>query len=231
MKKVAVIGATSQIASWAVEALDKDDAIELTLFAKNLEKLPENLKTTQRFQGDAEDADDIRQAVKGQDIIYASLAGDVVRMAKTLTQVMAEEGVKRLIWTSSLGIHNEIPGEFGRWNQQVMRDYFARYADAADIVMKSDLDFTVVRPAWLTDLDEVEYETTDKDEPFKGTEVSRKSTAYYVLDLIEHPEKDSKKSIGVNKPATEADRPRPSVMAANSGYEPETREEIELRFP
>lgn len=231
MTKVAVIGATSRIANWLVEALDKDEAYELTLFARMLERLPEGLNTTQVIQGDAENADDIRQAVTGQDIIYASLAGNVIEMAKTLIQVMKEEGVNRLIWTSTLGIHNEIPGEFGRWNQQVMKDYFARYRDAADIIEGSGVDFTIVRPAWLTDLDEIDYETTGTDEPFKGTEVSRKSVANYVLDVIKHPEKDLKKSIGVNKPGTEADRPRPSVMKANSGYEPETYEEIELRFP
>ena len=134
---------------------------------------------------------------------------------------MDEASVKRLIWTSSLGIYNEIPGEFGCWNQQVMGDYYRR----------SDLDYTIIRPAWLTNLDEVDYETTLRDEPFKGTEVSRKSVASLAVSVIKDPAKFVRESVGVDKPGTAADRPRPAVMRANGGYEPATRKEIKLRFP
>ncbi|GIN90107.1 hypothetical protein J6TS1_02460 [Siminovitchia terrae] len=46
-----------------------------------------------------------------------------------------------------------------------------------DIIEASDLNYTVLRPAWLTDNDEIDYEITQKEVPFKGTEVSRKSVA------------------------------------------------------
>lgn len=151
--------------------------------------------------------------------------------ATTLVQAMDEASVKRLIWTSSLGIYNEIPGEFGRWNQQVMGDYYRRYRLAADVIEGRDLDYTIIRPAWLTNLDEVDYETTLRDEPFKGTEVSRKSVASLAVSVIKDPAKFVRESVGVDKPGTAADRPRPAVMSANGGYEPATREEIKLRFP
>lgn len=141
------------------------------------------------------------------------------------------ENVKRLIWTSSLGIYNEIPGEFGRWNQQVLGSYYHHYRQAADVVEQSDLDYTIIRPAWLTNLDEVDYETTTKNEPFKGTEVSRKSVAAFVVSLINDPQKDIRDSIGVDKPGTDGDRPRPKVMSANGGYEPSTKKDIQLRYP
>ena len=82
----------------------------------------------------------------------------------------------------------------------------------------------MTRPAWLTNLDEVDYETITRDEPFKGTEVSRRSVAAFVVSLIKDP-------IGVDKPGTDGDRPRPEVMSANGGYEPATKEDIKLRFP
>ncbi len=34
------------------------------------------------------------------------------------------------------------------------------------------LDYTITRPAWLTDRNEVGYELTGKGEAFKGTEAS-----------------------------------------------------------
>lgn len=89
----------------------------------------------------------------------------------------------------------------------------------------------MTRPAWLTNLDEVDYETTTRDEPFKGTEVSRRSVAAFVVSLIKDPTKAVRDSIGVDKPGTDGDRPRPEVMSANGGYEPATKEDIKLRFP
>lgn len=99
------------------------------------------------------------------------------------------------------------------------------------MVENSDLEYTIIRPAWLTDLDEVDYETTHRDDPFKGTEVSRKSVASLVVSLIDDPTKAIRDSLGVNKPGTDGDRPRKSVMAANGGYEPAHKENIKLRFP
>jgi hypothetical protein len=40
------------------------------------------------------------------------------------------------------------------------------------------------RPAWWTDEDGVDYETTSWDEPFKGREVSRKSAASLIVKII-----------------------------------------------
>ena len=63
-----------------------------------------------------------------------------------------------------------------------------------------------MRPAWLTDVDEVEYELTQKGEPFKGTEVSRKSIADLVVKLSLDPTRYVRGSVGVNKPGTEGDK-------------------------
>src|SRR5690242_2747364 len=66
---------------------------------------------------------------------------------------------------------------------------FRRAADAIEV---SDLDYTILRPAWLTDNDEIDYETTEKDEPFKGTEASRKSVVDLIMKIIESPTLHSK---------------------------------------
>lgn len=231
MKNVLVIGASSKIALWADRKLAEDDDVNLTLFLRHPEKLSADLQQEKIIVGDATKLEDVQKAVKGMDIVYASLAGEVKKAAETIVKAMDNEGVKRLIWTSSLGIYNEIPGEFGRWNQQVLGGYYHRYRLAADIIENSDLDYTIIRPAWLTDLDEVDYETTTRNEPFKGTEVSRKSVAAFVISLIKDPAKAVRDSIGVDKPGTDGDRPRPEVMKANGGYEPAVKEDIKVRFP
>ncbi|CDP53372.1 oxidoreductase (putative) [Devosia sp. DBB001] len=81
------------------------------------------------------------------------------------------------------------------------------YRRAADLIEGSGLDYTIVRPAWLTDADEVSYETTQKGEAFKGTEVSRRSVAAFVVSVLENPTLASRGSVGVDKPGTEGDKP------------------------
>lgn len=123
MTKVLVIGASSRIAQWADRILVKDDNVDLTLFLRHPEKLPTSLHNEKIVVGDATKLADVAAAVKGQDIVYASLAGEVKKAAQTIVQAMDQQGVKRLIWTSSLGIYNEIPGEFG----QVLGGYYHHY--------------------------------------------------------------------------------------------------------
>jgi uncharacterized protein YbjT (DUF2867 family) len=81
------------------------------------------------------------------------------------------------------------------------------YRTAADTIESSDLDYTILRPAWLTDADEIDSEVTRKGEPFKGTEVSRKRVAALAVDIVKDPDHWSRASLGVNKPGTDGGRP------------------------
>lgn len=47
----------------------------------------------------------------GQDVVYSNLAGNLEQMAKTIVDAMHATGLKRLIWISSMGIYDEVPGE------------------------------------------------------------------------------------------------------------------------
>jgi uncharacterized protein YbjT (DUF2867 family) len=171
MKNVLIIGANSRIAQWADKMLLKEPDINLTMFVRNKSKLAAELQDKNVIVGDATNSDDLEQALIGQDIVYASLAGDVVTAAQKLVAAMNKIGVKRLIWTSSLGIYNEVPGKFGELNTRALPGYLQTYRKAADIISDSDLDYTIIRPAWLTNDDEISFETTSRNEPFKGTEV------------------------------------------------------------
>ncbi|MEJ7453595.1 NAD(P)H-binding protein, partial [Staphylococcus xylosus] len=110
--------------------------------------------------------------------------------------------VKRLIFVTSIGIYNEVPGNFGLWVQDQISDYLVIYRKAADIIEQTDLDYTIFRPAWLTHTNEIDYEITKKDEPFKGTEVSRKSVAAIAVQIAKDPALYSRDNIGINKPNT-----------------------------
>ena len=100
---------------------------------------------------------------------------------------MKSEGVERLVFITTLGIYDEVPGEFGAWHRQDIGAYLPPIRKAADAIEISGLDYPILRPAWLSNDDEVDYETTERNEPFKGTEVSRKSVAALVVECIRKP--------------------------------------------
>lgn len=204
--KVLILGAGGAIAQHAIHALENNENIELTLFLRN-SKSVKNVKNAKIVEGDVANLELLNNAIKGQDIVYANLSGEVDNLAKLIVESMKTNGVHRLIFITSLGIYDEVPGEFGKWNKKTIGKELIPYRKAADIIEASSLDYTIVRPAWLTDHDEVDYESTQKDEPFKGTEVSRKSVGSFVADLILNPKKDVKASVGIDKPGTEGPKP------------------------
>ncbi len=209
MRHVLVLGANGQIARLAEKQMLADSDVHLTLFLRRSSRLkPEDLSREKVVDGDAADRNALTEAMNGTDIVYANLAGQNIEdQAKAVVASMKKAGVNRLIWISTLGIYDEVPGNFGKWNNQQLDGYLDRYGAAAKVVENAGLDETIIRPAWLTNKDEIDYETTQKNETFKGTEVSRKSVAAYVTSLVKDPAKDVHKSVGINKPNTDGDKP------------------------
>lgn len=210
MTKILVLGAHGKIARLATTMLEKDPANQLTLFLRNAQRLADQASDQVTVvEGDAGQLADLKQAMAGIDIVYANLAGSNIEdEARNVVAAMDATGVKRLIWISTLGIYDEVPGKYGEWNhQQLDGGYLETYAAAAKVIESSDVDYTVIRPAWLTNHDEIDYETTQKGEAFKGTEVSRKSIADLVTKLVADPTWSVHASLGVNKPNTDGDKP------------------------
>lgn len=212
MMKIAILGASGRIAKLAEEFLLKNKDNELVLFLRHPDKLDQDQIDQSREQlvvGDASHQDEVAAAIKGVDLVYANLAGSNIEdQAQAVVAAMDEAGVKRLIWISSLGVYDEVPGKFGEWNKKTLGSYLTTYRAAADVITGSDLDYTVIRPAWLTDQDEVDYEVTHgAHTAFKGTEVSRKSVASYINELVNDPSRDVKDNVGLDKPGTDGNKP------------------------
>jgi uncharacterized protein YbjT (DUF2867 family) len=206
MSNVLVLGASGQIASWAIGML-ADHGHTLTLFARDKDRIAAVPDGATVIEGDVDDRSALADAIRGQDVVYANLAGTLDAHAEAVVEVMEAEGVTRLIFVTALGIYDEVPGEFGRWNRATIgAATLDTYARASDVVEASSLDYTVLRPAWLSDADEISYEITGREEPFRGTTVSRKSVAALVADLVDHPGSHVRENLGVSKPGTDGDR-------------------------
>lgn len=208
MKKVLILGASGQIAKWVVSMLAGNTDIEQTLLLRDANKLDYELpNNAQLVVGDVLNKRGLAKVIKGHDIVYANLAGEVDLQAKNIVAAMNDAQISRLIFINSLGIYQEVPGKFGQWNENEIGKYLGPYRQAADLIEGSSLNYTILRAAWLTDHDEVDYEITQRDEPFKGTVVSRKSVAALVTQIIESPATYSHANVGVNKPNSEGDKP------------------------
>lgn len=209
MKRVLVLGANGQIARLArAELLEQE--VEQVLFLRKASRV--HVQNTDKeivFEGDASKVSDLEKAMDSVDIVYANLAGsNIVAQAKAVVTAMNNKGINRLIWISTLGIYDEVPGKYGQWNHQMLDGgYLETYSEAAKVIEQSNLAYTIIRPAWLSNKDEVDYELTKKGEDFKGTEVSRKSIGYLVATLVAKPDQYIRESLGVNKPNTDGDKP------------------------
>ena len=107
MKNVIILGASGNIAKHVIDILVKKDGINLTLFLRSKNRLRNNDVSKCRFiEGDVLNISQLKDAIKGQDIVYANLSGDLEAMSKNIVKAMNETGVKKLIFISSIGIYD-----------------------------------------------------------------------------------------------------------------------------
>lgn len=209
MKNVLILGASGQIAKWVIKSLADQPDVRQTLMLRDPRKLtgsePSN---AQVVIGSVLDRNLLQSAIRGQDIVYANLTGgDLDKQAEAVIAAMKTQAVRRLVFVLSLGIYGEVPGKFGEWNRATIGEELKPFRRAADAIEASGVDWTILRPAWLTDEDEVAYELTAKGEPFKGTVVSRRSVGDLIVRLLADPTLHVGESLGVNKPGTDGDKP------------------------
>jgi len=194
--KVLILGAHGQIARVATTLFLNQTDAQLTLYLRNANRLKAlaSMDRVHVVDGDVLDLKGLVAAMTGQDVVYANLDGDLAQQARCIVKAMKQTGLKRLIFISSMGIYDEIPGE----RHGAVLD---PYRQAAREIEASDLDFTILRPAWLNNRDEVAYGTTQKGEPFQNASavVSRKSVADLVVRLAMTPGLEVRRSLGVHK--------------------------------
>lgn len=187
-KKVLIIGASGSLATVVIEALKKQDNVELTLFARKKNRI-ENASNASIIEGDAMKYSDVKNAVSGKDIVYVNLAGDLDAMSKNIIKAMQETGVRRIIAISSIGIFNT-----------PMSSVLKPYRALSDNIENSGLDYTILRPDWFTHGTEVDYALTQKGQPETGSAISRKSIAAFVATLVQNPELHINENLGISKP-------------------------------
>jgi uncharacterized protein YbjT (DUF2867 family) len=208
MRRVLILGANGAVAKAAINSFLENTNYTLRLFLRDANRLPDYASDRIRVrEGDATNYEDVEKAMDDVDFVVASLSGELDKEATVIAKAMANKDVKRLVFVTALGIYDEVPGNFGEWVKDQVSDKLKVYREAANIIESSGLDYTILRPAWLSHKNEIDYETTTKNEPFKGTEVSRKSVAAVIVNIAKDPELYLNENIGINKPNSTGDKP------------------------
>ena len=191
-RNVLILGANGQLARNTTRVFLRNTDAKLTLYLRRASRLsnPDPERVT-ILEGDVLDLPALTAALKGQDAVYANLAGAMKEQADRIILAMHATGVKRLIFISSMGIYGEVPGES-------YASVLDPYRDSAAEIEASDLDYTILRPGWFTRDAAIDYRTTQKGEPFRGHDVSLNSVSDLIVKLAMNPTLEIRRSLGVS---------------------------------
>lgn len=212
MKNVLILAANGQIARIVEQRIlnePKFDQINLTLFLRDASRLAQytdNPRVT-LIEGDITDPQSISTAMENQDLVFVGVVDHDPqnRITNNVIQGMQAKHVQRVISTNVLGIYQEVGGEFGRWNAEMISHGMEPAVISDRLLEGSGLDYTTLRLPWLNDRNEINYQVTGKNEAYIGVSGSRQSVADVILQIIAEPTKYSRTSIGMADPSTEGE--------------------------
>lgn len=209
MKNVIIIGANGRTAREIIPRLKERDDVALTLFLRRPERITDlATEETTLIEGDAHDLEALHAALTGQDIVIVTLGGmDLDATTAAVVAAAEQTGARRIITINAGGIYDELPEPFNSWDRRMVGSTRPVNRRAADVVEQSSLDYTILRPVWLTDEDVTEVELTRKGETYKGTETSRASLGEFIAGIVAQPGTHVAENLGIGQPGTDGDRP------------------------
>lgn len=197
MKKVVIFGAAGHTGKYITKKMKSESGIDLSVFVRNPAKFDGmDISGVNVIQGDALNAEDVKAAMQGQDILLCSLEGDVLTMANNIVSALEETSVKRIIWITGMGIHHEIKGIRGK-----MLNMYAKkrpeYIKAADTIAASSAVTTLLRCPGIKDGDNKKYFLTKEGEQPAHKDIDRAGIAQCMADMIKDETLGVNESLGI----------------------------------
>lgn len=202
MKHILLLGATGTAGSAMTEKLLSDTDYHVTLFARHAgDKFSDSLRTTV-VNGDAENIEDLKMVMQGQDVVYCAISGEALpQIAENIVAAMGECDVKRLIFMGAVGIYNEIPDEMDGEDNLDNEPAQLPNRQAVDIVEASNLNYTVLRPGYLKEREENDFVLSVKGEPAKGYITTIPSLVKLAVQLISDENLYIRESVSITRDA------------------------------
>ncbi|MFX3617843.1 MAG: NAD(P)H-binding protein [Sporolactobacillus sp.] len=210
-----ILAANGQIARIVEKRILSEEQfanVNLTLGLRNAGRLSSLLDNPRVsvIEVDLNNAADVNKAMAGQNMVFTAVVDHDPenKMTKNVIAAAKTNGTKRIISASLLGLYDEVPGEFGRWNHEMVDSGLPASINADKLLDASGIDYTTLRLPWLNDRNEVKYVITKKGETYNGVSGSRQSMADVVLRIVADPSFAANDSIGIADPDTQGeDRP------------------------
>lgn len=192
--KLAVLGATGGTGKEIVRiALAQGD--EVRILARTPAKVETKNERLTVVQGDAFKEIDVQTVIRGCDVVLSALgSGSFLQQArkttfysetaKCLVKAMRKEGMKRLVAITSSGVE-ENPGASLPFKLFVRKLLMPTYLDMKkmeDIIeAENGLQYTFVRPSYLTSGKSKPYRVNDRTSPSRGSMISRRDVAKFMV--------------------------------------------------
>ena len=158
-KKIIIFGASGSLGKVIVEqALEKRHTV--TAFTRTPSNMTLQSSTLRVVQGDVLDQQQVNNAIDGHDVVLCALgAGRAGTLRHVGTQhiisAMQMHSVERLICQTTLGAGDSYPNLNFFWKHimfgLLLRPAFADHQQQEQAIIRSELNWTIVRPAAFTD--------------------------------------------------------------------------------
>lgn len=191
--KIIVFGATGGVGRHVVnQALQT--GYEVTAFVRDLTKLQIENDHLHVVRGDATNAEEVSAAIAGHDAVVSCLGSNKMvakstqleEMTQHIVASMEAHHVKRIVYTASAGINNELPGVGGKMVMKMLQNVLIDHRHAVDLIQAhKDLQYTIVRPLGLTNDDYTEaYREAKEGVPENARNIPRADVAHFILKAL-----------------------------------------------
>lgn len=191
--KIIVFGATGGVGRHVVnQALQTGD--EVTAFVRDLTKLQIENDHLHVVRGDATNAEEVSAAIAGHDAVVSCLGSNKMvakstqleEMTQHIVASMEAHHVKRIVYTASAGINNELPGVGGKMVMKMLQNVLTDHRHAVDLIQAhKDLQYTIVRPLGLTNDDYTgAYREAKEGVPENARNIPRADVAHFILKAL-----------------------------------------------
>lgn len=188
--RVIIFGATGKTGQHAIRRA-LEDGHETTAFGRSVERLDAEARLT-LAQGDVFDTEVVADAVVGHDAVIVCLGSTNLKDRTTLTRgtqhivdAVDRHGVDRLVVVSAAGVGEswaQIPISSKLMFKTMLRNVFADHQAQEEVMRQSNANWTIVRPAVLSDKLERRSVTASNASPTKR--IHRAALAGFLVDQL-----------------------------------------------
>ncbi|ETP67010.1 epimerase [Planococcus glaciei CHR43] len=202
--KIIVFGATGGVGKSVVKQA-VDNGFEVTAFVRTPSKLEVTHENLNVVQGDAFNPTEVSAAIAGHDAVVSCLgssqgmkkSSELEEMVKNIVAGMQDHGVKRIVYTASAGIYQELPGVSGKLMMGMLKNALTDHRAAVDWIEAHGLTYTIVRPMGLTNgAFTGNYREAATGVPEKSKSIARADVAHFILKALNNAQYENS-SIGI----------------------------------